>query len=172
MNLLRRSPLTGPRKGSTMIEFIIYIAISAVVVVALTRSVLMLLSVQKNSAITQPTQEEMRFAMRRLATTIRDSREINVADSVFLADEGTLSLAMSDAAMNPTVFSLVDGEILITEGTEAPMPLTSSRIIVEQMRFENLSAPETSGTIHVRVQAKDAESQKTMTIETAISLRQ
>lgn len=166
MKLSRSLTARTTLRGFTLVEFIVYIAVSSVVIVTLVRSTLMLLDVQRRLSVLQPTQEETRFVLQRLTTSVRNALEIN------LADEGALSLAMSGRTIDPTVYSLVGGEVFLAEGTGAAVPLTSSKVVFEQLRFENLSAPGAFGTVKVRLQARDAENQKTMTVETAISLHQ
>lgn len=173
MKNLFRSTGQRNQRGFTLVEFILYIAISSIVVVTLTRGVLMLLQTRGKIALSLPVQQELRFATRRITETIRNAVAVNPAPaSVFGSPNGMLSLAMSGSLRSPTVFSLSGSTIIASEGLTPAIALTSPSIVVQQLQFENFSAPLTPGTVKILIQAKDVANQKTFNLETSVSLRQ
>lgn len=159
------------RRGFTLVEFILYIALSSIVIMTLMQGMLLLLQTRSNISLRLPVQQELRFATHRITEAIRIALSINTGSSVFASDNGLLSLVMSGSLRSPTVFSLSNDAITITEGSAPPMPLTSSRVVVQQLRFEDLSAPQTPSTVKLRIQAQDIAAQKILNLETSVSLR-
>jgi len=167
------------RKGFTLIELIIYIGLTAIVVVSLLRVMLVVVGTREKTETISVVQQELRFAMNRMTTTIHDALDIDVPGSVFDLNNGVLSLTMGDPAADPTIFSLLSNRLHIQEGTSVALPLTSTDMIIDQLRFTNLSAPDTYGTVKIVMHATDAVAGSadktytdTMTLETSVSLRQ
>lgn len=159
------------RKGFTLVEYILYIGISAVLLVALLQGTLLIFETRETLAQPHPVQEELRFATRRLTLAIRAAISIDTVASVFQSDDGVLSLTMSGSAVTPTMFSLSGSAIMMNEGISPAIALTSSRIVVETLRFENLSAPNTAGTVKIRIDARPTSTGQTLSLETSVSLR-
>ncbi|MBI3332126.1 hypothetical protein HYZ99_04170 [Candidatus Peregrinibacteria bacterium] len=167
------SATTRNRPGFTLIEFILYTGLTAIILVSLLRSMLAVLEAREKLSTIHPPQEELRFAAQRITTTIRNALDINVSASLFNADAGTLSLSMSGSAMNPTIFSLANGAITIKNGAASALPLTSPQVVVDQLRFENLSAPNAPAMLKLRLRAYAAtDAGDPLSLETSVSLRQ
>jgi len=168
------------RPGFTLIETIVYIGITVMVIVASVHVMLATMGAREKTEIVSAVQQDLRFAMDRIANAILDARDIDTSGSTFGNDSGVLSLTMSgsSAALDPTVFTLSGSRIYIQEGAGVAFPITSPTILVDQLRFTNLSAIDSYGTVKVRIHATDAYagSDKTyedkMTLETSVSLRQ
>ena len=60
-------------------------------------------------------QQEMRFSLDRLSQIAMQATGVNTGSSVFRASGGKLSFAMSDVAVNPTVFFLSGSRMYVSE---------------------------------------------------------
>ncbi len=159
------------RHGFTLLEYILYIGLSAAILVAMLRGSLLLIRTRDKLSTLQPIQEELRFTSRILTRTIRNAISINTSTSTFGSDNGVLSVTLSDPTVSPTIFTLQNGFILMQEGGGSPLALTSSKIIVEQMKFTNLTAG-TTGTVKFNLRARPILAGEKLSLESSSSLRQ
>ena len=141
--------LINMKKGFTLIEFLIYIAIVGSILVLMTGFFWNIVfgSVKENSY--QEIQQNGRFAMTKITQEIKKANEINNPLPGNSAD--FLSLAMANPDFNPTIFDLNEGELRITQGTTGSFELTTDRVIVSNLLFTNLSYPDTPGTIRIEM---------------------
>lgn len=167
------------RQGFTLIEWILYIGMSAIIVVTLLRVMIAITATREKARTVSTVQQELRFAMDRITATVRNAVDINAVASTFGNDNGVLSLTMNDTSINPTVFSLSANRISIKEGLAAAQSLTASDVLIDRLRFTNLSAVGTNGTVKIAIHGTDAVTGSadptytdTFTLETSVSLRQ
>lgn len=162
------------RKGFTLIELILYIGITATVVVALLRVMFTVLETRQEVENVSIVQQELRLAMDRMTTTVLQAVAVNSGASIFGAEQGALSLALAEEARNPTIFSLSGGQIVVTAGERGALPLTSPHVMVAELRFTNLTASGTIATVHVRIHAMERNATREpqdVLLETSLSLR-
>lgn len=134
-------------RGFTLIELLLYISIAATIVFT-TASLLRftLESRVKNQTIAE-VQQQGTSIMQLITQTIRLAKAIN---SPTLGNSASsLSLEVEDEASNPTIFDLSSGAVRIKEGAGAVVNLTSSRVSVSNLNFQNLSRVGTPNTIRV-----------------------
>lgn len=137
--------LMRPKRGFTMIELVLYLALAGVVGVVVFS---LLSSLQQGRAkyqtITEVEQDGARLA-QHIGQTIRNADVItNPAAGVSASG---LTLDMYDAPVDPTVYSLANGVVSVSESGQAAVALSSSRVTVSGLSFTNLSAPNTPGII-------------------------
>lgn len=134
-------------KGFTLIELLLYISIASVIV--FTTVYLFQFTLQsrvKNQTIAEVEQQGSQV-MQLITQTVRNANTIN---SPTIGGNGTsLSLTVVDGANSPTFFDLSSGVVRIKEGTGATINLTSSRVSVTNLNFQNLSRAGTPNTIRV-----------------------
>ena len=133
--------------GFTLIELLLYIAIASIIVFT-TASLLRftLESRVKNQTIAEVEQQGT-SVIQLITQAIRNAKAIN---SPTLGNSASsLSLEVEDEASNPTIFDLSSGVIRIKEGAGAAVNLTSSRVTVSNLNFQNLSRAGTPNTIRV-----------------------
>lgn len=169
----------GIRRGFTLIEMILYIGMSAIIIVALLRVMITISATSEKAQTVSGVQQELRFVMDRVTATARNAVDLNTAGSTFGSDNGILSLTMSGTSITPTIFSLSANRIFIKEGPSAAQPLTSSGVLIHRLHFTNLSAIGTNGTVKIIIHGTDAVAGSadptytdTFTLETSVSLRQ
>lgn len=134
-------------QGFTLIELLLYISIAAIIVFTIASLLRFTLESRvKNQTIAEIEQQGLQV-MQLITQTVRNATIINsptIGNSV-----ASLSLAVVDGANSPTVFDLSSGVIRIKEGTGATVNLTSSKVTVSSLSFQNLSRVGTPNIIRV-----------------------
>lgn len=134
-------------KGFTLVEIIIYIALSSFLLLAMTSFFQTSLSARTKSETIAELEQQAMQIMNRLVYVIENAEAINSPSIGNSAS--SLSLAMSNASINPTVFSLSNKNISMTEGVSAPLNLNNDLLEVDNLKFTNLSYAATAGIIRI-----------------------
>ena len=138
-------------RGSTLIEFLIYIGIVGAILVAIGAAGLNVLFGKAKLSAALEVHENSRMAMERMLSIARNASAILSPAPGITA--GVLSLQVSDASKNPTVFDLSDGAVRIKEGSSPPRYLTGSSTTVTNLDFANVSYPSAPGTVRIALSA-------------------
>lgn len=129
--------------GYTLIELILYVSLSAVMLLAISMTLSIFFEARIKSKVISEVEGEGMQVMQLITQTIRNSN--NIDSPVIGTNDTTLSL---DTAS--TIFSLSGGEIKITEGINPEISLTNSTQVTSSgLLFENLSQASTPGTIGI-----------------------
>lgn len=134
------------KKGFTLLETIIYIALFSVLMAGVLETVyvLFLSNAQYSKAIA--VQEEATFLNRKL------SWALSGATALSAPNPETLIITRPDLGMeSPLVVSEHDGQMFIARGSDTPLPITGSQFHVMNTTF--MLIPPTSG-IPTQLQAK------------------
>lgn len=136
-------------RGFTLIEFIIYTTIVAgILIVAFNFGWEIAYGNIKSQAMRE-VQQNSRLAIEKITEAILDASDIN---SPLPGNSGsTLSLVMQDSSLNPTVFEVVGGKLMITQRKNGPYELTNARVQVTNLQFTNVSYADTAGTIKIQM---------------------
>jgi len=128
------------QKGFTLIELLLYIAIASIIVFT-TASMLRftLESRVKNQTIAEVEQEGAQV-MQLITQTVRNATAIS---------SPTIGASGASLSVDTTVFDLSGGAIRIKEGAGAAVNLTSSKITVSSLNFQNLSRVSTPNIARV-----------------------
>src|SRR3989344_2245720 len=135
------------QKGFTLIELLLYVAIASIIV--FTTAYLLQFTLQsrvKNQTITEVEQEGAQVT-QLITQTIRNGTAIN--SPTIGNSANSLSVNVITGANSPTVFDLSSGAVRIKEGASAAVNLTSSRVTVSSLDFQNLSRVDTPNTIRI-----------------------
>lgn len=135
-----------------------------------------MMEVQQRKQASSTVQQSLRIALDRIVDASLNATTINVGASNFGSAQGSLSLAMSDSALNPTVFALSQGRITIQAGAGVAQPVTAPSVQVDLLRFTNLTPSQKTPVIRVEIHATQSGSlavgtDQAMTIDTSFSLR-
>ena len=122
-------------KAFSLFEVLIYILVLSIVVVFLSQIILPVKEAEKHSRAVIAIENSLDSALNIIVYNIRQATSINSASG------SDLSLAMSDASINPTVFSLSSSTIYIQQGSGSKKPITSSIVSVSSLTFEKISNP-------------------------------
>ncbi len=167
------------KKGFTLIELIIYIAIIGLIMSSFVSfSIIMANSRNKNYAARE-VQANFRNILDIVTRKVKEANSINMGASIFGSDPGVLSLSMDDPSKDPTIIDLDqdDGVMQITEGTSNPVAITSNEIQVTNLVFENLSGTSPRNNIRIQLtlefngEDNDQNFNYSEDFQTAISLR-
>lgn len=126
-------------KGTTILEFLLYIAIVGLVLVTVVRFMADFSSSQAKAAALAEASHNARFALSRIEAELREASDLNVGSTVFDVHPGTLSLATASAPANPTVFAIVNGALTVQQGAGLALPLTNSRVEVTSFVLRDVS---------------------------------
>lgn len=133
------------QKGFTLIELMLYVAMTALMMLFLFSFLQFLIESRvKNQAIAEVEQQALQVS-QMINQTIRN------ASSISSPIQGTsatfLDLVVSAPATSPTIFDLSAGVIRVKEGASANINLTNSQVQASGLVFYNLSRPSTPGNI-------------------------
>lgn len=134
-------------RGFTLIEFLIYIGIVGVVLLAGGAVGMNILFGKAKLGAIDEVGQNASMVMERIEQSVRNAKQvISPAPGVSSA---TLSLEVDDAAKSPTVFDILDGTVRITEGGNPAVSLTSKSVTVQSLMFTNVSYSGAPDTVRV-----------------------
>jgi prepilin-type N-terminal cleavage/methylation domain-containing protein len=134
--------MKNQQNGFTLVEFLIYIAIIAVILTSFIRFSISISDARSTAYVVQEVQVNGRMAVDIISQRIRASSGLNSAASTFGTDPGVLSLFMDDVSKNPTSIQLNedDGILEIIEGASAPISITSDEVQITNLVFTELAS--------------------------------
>lgn len=138
-----------PPSGYTLPEFLIYIAIVGVLIVAVSGVIFAILDGKAKLMALGETSQNSRAAMDRMTLAVRNADAITIPAAG--ATGTSLVLQTAVTSTNPTRFSLVNGSIQMKEGSSATSTLTADEVTVRSLVFRNLTATGTPGTIRIEM---------------------
>lgn len=126
------------KKGFTLIETILYVALATVILYGISSLyAVMIVMHAKHRAMTDVSLAS-EHALLLITQTIRDARTVTAPEIGQASTE--LSLEMHDGAPYPTeTISILEGVIMMQDGSQPPIPLTPSNIVVSELQFTNMS---------------------------------
>lgn len=138
------------KKAFTLVELILYVALASMMVIVVAAYYGSILDVEQKSEAENTVDTEATFLMQSITQNIRNASAITLPTAGNSAS--SLTLVMTNSAVNPTVIDLNAGDVRITEGvvpTATPVSLKSNRINVTSLTFTNLTRSGSSGIIRV-----------------------
>lgn len=130
-----------------MLEFLLYIAISAVLLLVCTDIVFSLLRSKAKLQSVHEVSQNGRDVMERMLLAVRN------ANAVTRPADGTTStnlvLQMPFTSASPTIFAIQNNVITLQEGTGASTTLMASSVTVPSLIFQNLGTATTSDSIRI-----------------------
>ena len=160
--------LSSKRKGFTLIEIMIYTAVVVIILAGVVNFAWNIIFGESKTSSWQEVQQNTRFTMERITQAVRSASGINSPSMGNSAD--SLSLAMANPDLNPTVFDLSGNKIRLSQGTSGPYELTSDELEVTNLNFTNLSYPDTSGTVRIEMTIKHKNPGEIMEYEASINI--
>jgi len=145
-NFLKRGNLV---RGFTLLETLIYVAIFSLLVSGLISFMSLITTTRVKNQINLEINNQGDFIIRTMTSTLKQASLINSPTLGNTA--GTLSLVQADLARNPTIFSISNGTLYMTEGTNSPVALTNNKVTVSNLIFSNLSLAGTPGSLKIQL---------------------
>lgn len=166
------------KRGFTLIETVIYVAITAGLLVALTSFILAISGSRTKSFSQQEVNANARLALNIISKKIKSANGVNFVTSTFDIHPGVLALSMASSTLNPTVFALDgSGRLTLVEGVGAAKFITSPQIKITNLVFTNLTADGNHSNIGINfdfsyVSSSNVGFNFSYNLQTAVSLRQ
>lgn len=142
------------KKGFTLVELIIYVAMIGVVVIGFLNFGLNVIYTGEKSEIRQEVQRNATYALQRVLSKIKEANAVNAGSSTFDSHPGVLSLEMEDSAVDPTVFDISGGILRMTEGVSSPVNLIPAELEATNLVFSNLSVSGRTSNIKIELTAR------------------
>lgn len=120
-------------KAFTLIEVLIYVAITAIVGILMTGIFLSVSQIYQKESASAEVAGQLNFATQTIGRLVREASNIEIDAGV---STSVLKLRMQNPDKDPTYISLVDGVIKLTEGTAAASNLTDNRVVVNALNFK------------------------------------
>jgi type II secretory pathway pseudopilin PulG len=134
------------QKGITLIELILYIAISSFMLLVIFLFSSQIFEARIKGQTIVEVEQQGDWVVQTITQAIRNS--VSPVNSPTIGSSGgALILTMVDGTKNPTIFALTSGLVTITENGNFVVPLTNSNIIISNLLFQNVSKPGTNGSI-------------------------
>ncbi len=141
-------PPVKTRSGFTILELIIYIVIFAIV--ATLGTSVFSFAVKAKGYVGE--LSEVQINMSKAVDEIVG--RVHASTGIISASGSTLSLSLASSSVNPTVFSLSGGELMVQEGSGAVAPVTPSTILITSLAFTVVSNPSPSGpSVQIKITA-------------------
>ena len=159
------------QKGFTLIEVLIYITVSASMLMVVVGFVGWIMRVRNKVTIESKVEQNARYVMARMVNEIRH------ADDLTVVDQNTLSLQVSDPEKNPTVFDLSDGVLYMSQGTGDLISITGNDVKVGEVLFEDRTTPNSADIVKITLTVANpdanlsADSQASIELETYVARR-
>lgn len=132
------------RKGFTLIEVLLYIAIVTIIMSAFILFAWNAIILGAKNNTQQELYAQGRIVSERILSEIRNANDINTGTSNFdvdLVNNSSYQLSLNaDTPNNPTIFSVSSGILMIKLGAATAVPLHSDTIHVTSLIFSNYSS--------------------------------
>ena len=136
------------KKGFTLVELILYVAIGSIVLLVITSFFQTNLSSRAKIKAISEVDQQGAYLMQTITQTIVNAEAINSPSIGTSAT--TLSLDVVDVADDPTLFNNISTYIYLTEGVATPIALNSNLVEVSNLSFTNMSKVSTLGNIRIQ----------------------
>lgn len=153
--MITPTPIMRSARGSTVLEFLIYIAVVGVTLTVVVSFLAEFSASQQKSSIEAEVAHNARFAVARLSADARDASSVNTGASTFGTSPGVLSLAMSFPALDPTVYTVSGGRLFVQQGVGTPIALTSAKTEVVSFILDNVSVSGKTRAIRIHLQLRN-----------------
>lgn len=140
--------LKTKRQGFTLIELLLYISLMALLVLAASSFITMTFKAKAKNKIIAEVEQQGEMISYLISHSIRNASLINSPATSTSAT--LLSLSSTDLSKNPTIFTLVNGNIVVSYAGGTSIPLNNNYVTVTNLNFLNLSLPGTNGNINIQ----------------------
>lgn len=135
------------KKGFTLIEVLLYMAILSIVVLALSSFTVLSYTSRVKANVIAEVEQQGSQTMSLISYNIRNAASI--ISPVSGVSDSSLTLTEYIGSNSPTIFSQLGNAMNITEGANAAIDITSNRVVISGLLFQNLSRPNTPGVIKI-----------------------
>lgn len=156
-------------KGFTLLETVIYTVLVGIVMAAVVGTTRAIFDTNLKTQAHLIVQESARYATERILFRIQNANSITAPA---IGSGAVLTMAMATATQNPTIFSVSNGTLFITEGTSPMAALTGTHIEITNLVFTRLTTtpPAIRIEFDARLRNRSGSSQATIHIDETASL--
>lgn len=147
--------MSNGRRGNTLPEFILYIALVGLIVGLASTVIFAMMSSSRKLEAMEEVSQNGRAALERMVLAVRHAVAVTAPAS---GTSSRLVLQMANAGVDPTVFTLSDGALVMKEGGGATTTLTADNIVVRALVFQNVSPTGSAGTVRLELHASSTNS--------------
>lgn len=137
------------KKGFTLIELILYIAIMGLTITSIFYFLSMVLNAKVKNQTVIEVEQQGESVILEMAQAIRNATSINYP--TFGTSSSTISLVMASSTKNPTIFKLSSSTLQIIEGTSSAINLTNNLVAVTGLTFKNLGTSSGTDSIQMKL---------------------
>lgn len=135
-------------KGATLIELVIYIAIATTILVTFTLFALNIIKTSGRSSAISEVEHNLQFSITKIRLDFESVNQVDINLSIFNNDNGKIVLGSAGDAIS---YQIADGVLQRTfNGTT--VDITTSRVRVTKLRFENYSNTGDRQSIRVLIE--------------------
>jgi prepilin-type N-terminal cleavage/methylation domain-containing protein len=145
---IRNPYTTSSQRAFTLVELLVYIAIFAVMIVAVSTFMIQLMQSKAKHIVISEVEQQGLMVMQEITQAIRNAEAITSPTAG--NNSATISIDALATADDPTLFDINSDIIRIKEGTDAYVNLTNSKLTASALNFSNISRASTPGTIKVQ----------------------
>lgn len=130
-------------RGFSLIEVLIYIAVVAVLTVAVAGTFLWLVKYQTKAGAIQEATDNAAFLMAVISREIRSAQQVYLATTVLNNDSGQLSLKTAQGALDGETITYIDfylcgNQLCLKREGAPPIILSSDKVEIEQLKFNRI----------------------------------
>lgn len=164
------------KKGTTLLEILIYFAIVGIVLLSAMSFSIQIFSTGAVSKNLNELNTNLQFLTEKIISEIQTADSVNANLSVFDNDQGTLALSVQPANDSPTIFDFDNGNITMKEGAGTAIQLNSDLVTVNLLRFSRLTYSKSPDQIVIDITISSNDSdvtkfKKSMSAHLSVSLR-
>ncbi|MBU0540579.1 hypothetical protein KKF59_02525 [Patescibacteria group bacterium] len=133
--------------GYTLLEFLLYIGIVAVVLLAATNVIFTTLEGKQKLQAVEDVNQNSRFALEKITQAIRNAQSVTIP--LAGSTSTILTLQTSSTTTTPTSFFLSGGVLRIKEGSSPTTSLMADEVTVNDLLFQNTGGTSTPASIRI-----------------------
>lgn len=135
------------RKGFTIIELLVYLAIFSVVVVAFVTIFIGIIRVQSNQSSEAEVETQSQFLLQQVQYYVEQSSLVDMPQDT---PSTTLTLRMANPALDPTYITLSSGTLYLQQtATGTPVALSSNAVTISSLSFTKHSNAPSHDSVSV-----------------------
>lgn len=141
------SALSKNQKGFTLLEVVLYIAIAGLLLATVGLLMNAANQAKARAAVRQEVEQQGSHVLEVITSTVRNASALTTP--AISTTGTTLSVDVDTSSESPTTFTVVDGAIVITQGSGSPVALTNTHVVATDFTVQNLSYVGTPGSTRV-----------------------
>ena len=137
--------------GFSLLETLLYLSLLIILVGGITTFMYTMIETNKKVNTISVVDDEANHAIKLMTQYIRNAQLVNIPNVNGGSD--TLLLNVFDTPNSPAVFSLLNDAIVLSEGGNGAVAVTSSALKITNLSFVNLALPNSKSSIKISFKA-------------------